>query len=79
MCKEIINASQIAKVVGCQAPEVRHKMRCNIWNFGRVVNPRKGETKKRYVATITEVANYLGISREEAISRLSKEGQQHGK
>lgn len=73
MCKEIINATQIARIIRCQPPEVRHKMRNNIWNFGRVVNPKNGEAKKRYVATITEVAEYIGISREEAIRRLNGE------
>lgn len=68
MC-EILNTPQIAKIVGCSTVQAGYNIRNNVWNFGRVV--KRG--KKRFCkATISEVAKYLGISREEAIRRLEE-------
>lgn len=71
MC-EIIRAPAIAKIVGCSAQQVRYNIRNNVWGFGRVVT----RGNKRFCqSTISEVANHLGISREEAISRIEGGGQ----
>lgn len=71
MC-EIIRAPAIAKIVGCSPQQVRYNIRNNVWSFGRVIT----RGKKRFCeSTISEVANYLKISREEAIRRLEGGGQ----
>lgn len=71
---EIIGAPQIAKIIGCTVHQARHNINNNVWNFGRVV--KRG--KKRFCkATITDVAKYIGISREEAIRRLEGGEDEH--
>jgi hypothetical protein len=65
---EIIQAPAIAKIVGCDKNKVRYNMKNGFWEFGRVI--KTGPKKHRYEATITEVARYIEISREEAIRRL---------
>lgn len=74
--KELLNASQIAKVIRCQPAEVRHKMREGVWKFGRVISPSIGEVQYRYEATINETAKYFDLDREEVERRLleSREG-----
>lgn len=64
---EIIGAPQIAKIVGCTTHQARYNIRNNVWNFGRVV--KRGE-KRFCLSTISEVSQYVGISREEAERRL---------
>ena len=66
MC-EIIKVPGIAKILGCSTQQVRYNIKNGVWNFGRVVN-RNG--KKFCMSTISEVAEYVGISREEAERRL---------
>ncbi len=65
---EIIQTPEIAKIVGCSANQVRYNIKHGYWKFGRVV--KTGPKNHRYESTITEVARYIGISREEAIKRL---------
>lgn len=65
---EIIQAPAIAKIVGCSINQVRYNIKHGFWKFGRVI--KTGTKKHRYEATVTEVARYVGISREEAIKRL---------
>lgn len=64
---EIIGAPQIAKIIGCTSNQARHNIRHNVWNIGRTV---KRGRKTFCVATISEVAEYVGVSREEAERRL---------
>lgn len=65
---EIIQAPAIAKIIGCSINQVRYNIKSGYWKFGRVI--KTGPKKHRYEATITEVARYIEISREEAIRRL---------
>lgn len=67
---EIINAAGIARIIRCNPILVRHKMRTGEWNFGRVIPPGKRGGQYKYEATITEVAKYVDIPREEAERRL---------
>ena len=68
--KELLNSSQVAKVIGTYPQEVRHKMRTGKWKFGRVFKPEKGQVQYRYEATIGEVARYFDLDREEVERRL---------
>ena len=68
--KELLNSSQVAKVIGTYPQEVRHKMRTGKWKFGRVFKPEKGRVQYRYEATIGEVARYFDLDREEVERRL---------
>lgn len=65
---EIIQAPAIAKIIGCSINQARYNIKHGYWKFARVV--KTGQTKHRYESTITEVARYIGISREEAVKRL---------
>ena len=64
---EIIKLDAIAKIVGCTKRQASYNIRNNVWNFGRVVK------RKFCFSTITEVAKYIGITREEAIARLKED------
>ena len=64
MC-EIIRAPAIAKAVGCTRQQVNYNIKFGVWNFGRTV---KRGSKTFCISTISEVAKYLDISREEAVS-----------
>ena len=66
MC-EIIKATEIAKAVGCTRHQVNYNIKNNVWNFGRTV---KRGSKTFCISTISEVAKYLEISREEVIRRI---------
>lgn len=68
--KELLNSSQVAKVIGTYPQEVRHKMRTGKWKFGRVLKPEKGRVQYQYEATIGEVARYFDLDREEVERRL---------
>lgn len=68
--KELLNSSQVAKVIGTYPQEVRHKMRTGKWKFGRVFKPEKGRVQCQYEATIGEVARYFDLDREEVERRL---------
>lgn len=64
---EVIQTPEIAKIVGCSNNQARYNIQNNVWTFGRV---KKSKGRKYCWSTINEVSKYLGISREEAISRL---------
>lgn len=66
---EIIRTPAIAKIIGCTVNQARYNIRNNVWHFGRVV---KRGNKRFCESTITDVAKYIGISREEAIRRLEE-------
>ena len=69
MC-EIIKATEIAKAVGCTRHQVNYNIKNNVWNFGRTV---KRGSKTFCISTISEVAKYLEISRDEVIRRIGEE------
>lgn len=64
---EIIGAPQIAKIIGCTSNQARYNIRNRVWNIGRTVKRGK---KTFCIATISEVAEYAGVSREEAERRV---------
>lgn len=68
--KELLNATQISRVLRCQPAEVRHKMRTGKWKFGRVLKPDRGGGQCSYEATIGEVSKYFDLTREEVERRL---------
>ena len=67
---EIIKTPEIAKVIGCSNNQARYNIRNNVWGFGRV---HRSGNKRFCCATVSELANFLGISREEVIRRLEEE------
>ena len=68
--KETLKTAEIAKITGCSVNEVRYRMRHNIWTFGVV--RKTGAVKKHYEATISEVAEFFRLSREQnMVSRRS--------
>ena len=67
--KETLKTAEIARITGCSVNEVRYRMRHNIWTFGVV--RKTGAVKKHYEATISEVAEFFRLSREEVIGRLN--------
>ena len=68
--REVLNASHVARVIGVDPHEVRHKMRTGKWKFGKVFKPEKGQVQYRYEATIGEVARCFDLDREEVERRL---------
>ena len=68
MC-EIIRAPAIAKVIGCTRQQANYNIRNGVWKFGRV---EKRGSKRFCIVTISELAKYLDISREEVIRRLEE-------
>lgn len=67
--REILKTSEIAKATGYSSKQVLFNIKNGIWNFGRIVNIGK---KKSVRATVSEVAKYLDISREEIIRRVEE-------
>ena len=71
--KEVLTPTGIGMIVGCGPQEVRHRMRNRTMPFGTVIRPRAVGKQHKYSATISETAQYAGITREEAIRRLGHE------
>lgn len=71
--KEVLTPTGIGLIVGCSPQEVRHRMRNGTMPFGTVIRPGAGGKQCKYSATISETAQYAGITREEAIRRLGHE------
>lgn len=68
---DILRASQAARVIGCGAPEVRHKLRIGVWKFGRVISPKESGTSQcSYEINKRDLADFLKISLEELEGRL---------
>lgn len=69
---EIIKIPDIAKVIGCSDNQARYNIKHKVWDFGKTA---KRGCKTFCFATISEIADYLGITREEVERRLrSDEG-----
>ena len=67
--KETLKTAEIARITGCSVNEVTIPHETNIWTFGVV--RKTGAVKKHYEATISEVAEFFRLSREEVIGRLN--------
>lgn len=74
--KEVVNATDAAKIIGCPAKDVRFYMEKKVWNFGQVI-PKKvtGKQVKKYLVNVRDMCAYFGIPLEEAERRLTGDGQ----
>lgn len=70
--RDVLNAVQAAKVIGCGPQKVRERIKRGIWTWGTVVTAKEaGNTKNNgYEINLQELADWLHISREEAERRL---------
>ena len=72
--KDILNAAQTAKVIGCSPQMVREKIRHNIWPFGNLIPAKQYNRKKDgYEINKYALARWLEISTEEVDRRLNSE------
>ncbi len=68
---DILTARAAAKVIGCGAQEVRHKLRVGVWTFGRAISPKESKLKQwQYEINKKDLARFLQISLEELNERL---------
>lgn len=69
--REILNASQAARVIGCGPQMVRERIKRGIWSFGSVVTAKEsGNLQSSYEIKKRDLAAWLGISVEELERRL---------
>lgn len=74
MACEMLGTTDIAKVVGCTPKKLRAKIASGEWTCARI----KVKGKKRICqATISELAKYFELSREEVIRRIEEGGEGH--
>lgn len=72
--REILNAVQTARVIGCCPQMVRERIKRGIWTFGNVVTAKQsGNTQNSYEINKRKFAEWLGISVEELERRLEDE------
>lgn len=72
--KEILNAAQAARAIGCGPQMVRERIKRGIWTFGSVVTAKQsGNTQNSYEINIYALADWLHISVDE-IKRRIREG-----
>lgn len=74
--KEVLNAVEAARVIGCRHQEVRYNLQKGIWKFGKVIYPSGKKTRNRYIINTREMCHYFQIPLEEAEGRVSKNGDQ---
>lgn len=71
--KQILNACQAARIIGCNPQIVRERIKRNIWTFGRFIPKEKtGKKLDSYEIVLNDLCRYLSISKEEAIERIDK-------
>ena len=69
--RDVLNAVQAAKVIGCGPQKVRERIKRGIWTWGRVVTAKEaGNLHNGYEVNLQELADWLHISREEVERRL---------
>ena len=72
--KDILNAKQAAKVIGCTPQKVRVRLKRNIWTFGTVISAKdSGNKMDAYEINKGSLSRFLGIDREEIDRRLDLE------
>lgn len=70
--KDILNAQQTAKVIGCRYTKVTQRLKKRIWKFGRAISPKEnGSSKYQYEVRKTDLADFLGIDVVEVDRRLN--------
>lgn len=68
---DILKAAEAARVIGCGAPEVRHKLRIGTWKFGRAISPQENKKSQwQYEINKRDLARFLQIDVEEIDKRL---------
>lgn len=68
--REILNASETARVIGCGSQMVRERIKRGIWTFGNVVTAKQsGNRQASYEINKRALAEWLGISVEEVERR----------
>ena len=71
--RDILNASQAAKVIGCNSQKVRVRLKRNIWTFGTVIYAKESGNKvDSYEINKGSLARFLGIDMEEIDRRLQE-------
>ena len=69
--REILSASQTARVIGCAPQMVRERIKRGIWTFGSVVTAKQsGNVQSSYEIKKRDLADWLGISVEEVERRI---------
>lgn len=69
--RDVLNAVQAAKVIGCGPQKVRERIKRGIWTWGTVVTAKEaGNLNNGYEVNLQELADWLHISREEVERRL---------
>lgn len=69
--REILNASETARVIGCSPQMVRERIKRGIWTFGNVVTAEQsGKRQDSYEINKRALAERLGISVEEVERRV---------
>ncbi len=64
--REILNASETARVIGCAPQMVRERIKRGIWTFGSVVTAKQsGNMQNAYEINKRDLADWLKISVEE--------------
>lgn len=72
--REILNAAQTARVIGCSPQMVRERIKRGNWKFGDVVTAKQsGKTQNSYEINKRKLAEWLVISVEELERRLEDE------
>lgn len=71
--REIINATEAAKVIGCKSQKVRVRMQMGLWPIGKVISKKEKRTvQNTYEVHVRKLSNYFGISLEEIEKRLNE-------
>ncbi len=69
--REILSASQAARVIGCGPQMVRERIKRGIWTFGSVVTAKQsGNVQSSYEIKKRDLADWLGITVEELERRV---------
>lgn len=65
--KEIFNAQEAAKYIGCSAPKVRERMKRKLWDLGEVIPKTKLGNKERCEYNIyrSKLEKHIGKKLEE--------------
>lgn len=71
--KDILNAVQTARVIGCNPRKVRERLKCGVWTFGEYIPAEKtGKKQDCYEVNASSLAGWLQISMEELEERIKK-------
>lgn len=65
MSKQILNATEAAKVIGCNPQKVRERLKRGMWKFGKAYPPDKDCEVWRYEIPRAKLYSFLGITGEE--------------